>query len=336
VVVSFGDSNWLPRRNWKVLLFNVRNTNLSNGKKAKLSDAEISAALVSATKTNTDWVVPYSRFLLQWQLTSFTEEATPGNVVIYEGGYPYLDTEQMLASSGHSAFQSQYDHIFFFYPAAKASDGTAYGACCGASTGGFKTQLPNTFGVYGNWFEVAPGNSQIWLHEWLHSAEWQYGALLGWPVGIDGLHGGEEHGFTSDPVEAWLPWYRAFMSGKVSENGKLLGLTPMAYVESSPLQRSLLTRNVVSPAGKPSSVSASAGTAKVTLTWSAASGSPIGYSVKRGTVSGGPYTRIAANVSGTSYVDSTAKTGTKYRYVVVSTSRAGESANSSEVGATPK
>lgn len=335
VVVSFADSNWLARRNWKILIFNVRNTNLSNGKKGKLSDAEISAALTSATKTNNDWVIPYSRFLLQWQLTSFTEEATAGNVIIDGGGFPYLDTEQLLANSGHTAFQSQYDHIFFFYPAAKATDGTAYGACCGASTGGFKTQLPNTFGVYGNWQEAA-GSSQIWLHEWLHSAEYHYGAYMGWATGIDGLHGGEEHGFTSDPVEAWLPWYRAFMSGKVSENGKLLGLTPMAYLESSPLQRSLLSRTLVSPAGKPSSVSATAGTAKITLSWSAASGSPLGYSVKRGTTSGGPYTRIAANVTGTSYVDTTATTGTKYRYVVVSTSRGGESANSSEVSATAK
>lgn len=336
VAVSFADSNWLARRTWRVLIFNVRNANLSNGKKARLTDAEISTGLASATKTNTDWVIPYSRYLLQWQITSYTEETTPGDVIIDQGGMPFMDPERILTDSGHAAFMGQYDHIFVFYPAAKATDGSAFGNCCGASTGGFRTQLPNTFAAYANWTEGTGGNTQIWLHEWLHSAEYQYGAYMGWAIGVDGLHGAEEHGFGLDPVEGWLPWYRTFMSGKVQENGKLLGLTPMAYLESSPLQRSLFARNSVSPAGKPSSVSASAGSGKVTLSWSAASGSPVGYSVKRGTSSGGPYTRIAANISGTSYVDANVKSGTKYRYVVVSTSRGGESANSSEVSATPK
>src|SRR6185295_14331910 len=100
LAVSFKDSNWLGKRSWKVLLFNVRNANLANGKQARLTDGEISAALASARLTNTQWVVPYSRKLLDWQVTSFTEETALGDVHIDDNGFPYLDTPQMLAVSG--------------------------------------------------------------------------------------------------------------------------------------------------------------------------------------------------------------------------------------------
>jgi fibronectin type 3 domain-containing protein len=53
------------------------------------------------------------------------------------------------------------------------------------------------------------------------------------------------------------------------------------------------------------------------------------YSVKRSTVSGGPYSAIVTGLTGTSYTDSTALNGTTYYYVVTASNSAGESANSS-------
>jgi fibronectin type 3 domain-containing protein len=83
----------------------------------------------------------------------------------------------------------------------------------------------------------------------------------------------------------------------------------------------------------PAGVVASAGNAQVALTWSASTGA-TGYVVKRGTVSGGPYTQIgtptAANFSDTGLTN-----GTKYFYVVDASNSAGASANSAEVNATP-
>ena len=78
---------------------------------------------------------------------------------------------------------------------------------------------------------------------------------------------------------------------------------------------------------------ATAGNAQVALTWSASSGA-TGYYVKRSTTAGGPYMQVSALAS-TSYTDTSLSNGTKYFYVVSAYNSAGESANSTEVSATP-
>lgn len=85
----------------------------------------------------------------------------------------------------------------------------------------------------------------------------------------------------------------------------------------------------------PTNLTAIAGDSKVTLSWDAVTGA-TGYNVKRSTTAGGPYTIIATNVSGTSYVDATVTNGTTYYYVVTAVTADGESGNSNEASATPK
>ena len=71
----------------------------------------------------------------------------------------------------------------------------------------------------------------------------------------------------------------------------------------------------------------------VTLTWVASPSSVSGYNVYRGTVSGGPYTKInTALEAATNYVDNTVQSGTTYFYVVTSVDSSGvESAFSNQV-----
>ena len=71
----------------------------------------------------------------------------------------------------------------------------------------------------------------------------------------------------------------------------------------------------------------------VTLTWMASTSSLSGYNVYRGTVSGGPYTKInTALEAATSYVDNTVQPGTTYFYAVTSLDSSGlESAFSNQV-----
>jgi cellulose 1,4-beta-cellobiosidase len=83
----------------------------------------------------------------------------------------------------------------------------------------------------------------------------------------------------------------------------------------------------------PTGLTAKAGYAKVTLQWNAASGATF-YRVRRGTVSGGPYTTIAT-VTNTLWANTGLTNGTAYYYVVAGGNSAGTSGNSTEAGAAP-
>jgi fibronectin type 3 domain-containing protein len=88
-----------------------------------------------------------------------------------------------------------------------------------------------------------------------------------------------------------------------------------------------------SPPAPPSGLGATAGNAQVTLAWAASSGA-TSYRVKRATVSGGPYTVVASPTT-TSFTNTGLTNGTTYYFVVSAVNSFGESANSSQVSATP-
>lgn len=83
----------------------------------------------------------------------------------------------------------------------------------------------------------------------------------------------------------------------------------------------------------PANLKAEAGDAQVSLTWSKPAGADS-YTVKRATVSGGPYTDIAT-VSQPTYLDLDVVNDTTYYYVVNAANEVGVSPDSGEVSATP-
>ena len=83
----------------------------------------------------------------------------------------------------------------------------------------------------------------------------------------------------------------------------------------------------------PTGLTATAGDTQTSLNWTASSGA-TSYHVKRSTTSGGPYTLVSSPTS-TAFTDTGLTDGTKYYYVVSAANSVGESANSSEVNATP-
>ncbi|MBM7568380.1 GDSL-type esterase/lipase family protein [Paenibacillus sacheonensis] len=89
-----------------------------------------------------------------------------------------------------------------------------------------------------------------------------------------------------------------------------------------------------SPPAAPGSLTATAGSGQVALSWSASSGASS-YTIKRGTSSGSYGTTVASGVTSTSYADTTVSNGTTYYYVVQAANGYGTSGNSSQASATP-
>jgi fibronectin type 3 domain-containing protein len=73
-----------------------------------------------------------------------------------------------------------------------------------------------------------------------------------------------------------------------------------------------------------------------TLSWTASTSTVIGYNVYRGTVSGGPYTKINSSVDATTtFTDTSVQAGHTYFWVVTAVDSSNvESVRSSEVSAT--
>ncbi len=115
----------------------------------------------------------------------------------------------------------------------------------------------------------------------------------------------------------------------INASGQILVYaTPDQYVVLTPSTEPPAPQLPVAPG-----VYASAGNGSVSLSWT-----PVyfasGYLVKRATVSGGPYTTIAA-VADTWFDDLSAINGTRYYYVVSSVNGTYESPNSYEITAKP-
>ncbi len=81
----------------------------------------------------------------------------------------------------------------------------------------------------------------------------------------------------------------------------------------------------------PASLTASAGSEQVALSWPAVTGA-TSYTLRRSTTSGGPYTDVATGVTSTTYVNTLASGS--YYYVVAAQSACGTSSNSMQASAT--
>jgi fibronectin type 3 domain-containing protein len=118
---------------------------------------------------------------------------------------------------------------------------------------------------------------------------------------------------------------RAVIVGNSFEDGGVTnGMTSGKFVGAA----NLIT------ASPPAGLLATAGNGQLTLSWTAPLGA-TSYNLKRSLVSGGPYSTIAT-LTVTNYTDTGLTNGTIYYYVVSAVRTGGESANSSEVSATPQ
>ena len=92
---------------------------------------------------------------------------------------------------------------------------------------------------------------------------------------------------------------------------------------------------VTAPPNAPTGLNATVGTNLVSLSWTAATGIPSSYNIKRSSSSGGPYTTIdTVSVPTVTYEESIIG-GQTYYYVVSAVNVVGESADSAPVAASP-
>ncbi|WP_222429924.1 fibronectin type III domain-containing protein [Paenibacillus cremeus] len=84
----------------------------------------------------------------------------------------------------------------------------------------------------------------------------------------------------------------------------------------------------------PQSLTATAGNAQATLTWSSVTDATY-YNVYRGTANSGPFTKVATSVPGATYTNTGLTNGTTYYYYVTANNTFGESSSSNVVNATP-
>ncbi len=125
-------------------------------------------------------------------------------------------------------------------------------------------------------------------------------------LGCTLFENGDPSGWPSFELEPIAGWFRGYLVGATNEPPTPGGLT-------------------------------ASGTNLLRLSWTNVPSAPTTYNIKRSTVSGGPYTVIARNVtegvSYATYIDTNALTGATYYYVVSALNNVGESANSAEVSA---
>ncbi|MDQ0587828.1 LamG-like jellyroll fold domain-containing protein [Variovorax paradoxus] len=108
-------------------------------------------------------------------------------------------------------------------------------------------------------------------------------------------------------------------------NGDQLGFGTLTY-----------TRDPIATPVRPSGLTAWVHGSQVELSWWGCAGA-LSYSVKRATVSGGPYTTVATGIADTlTFTDSTVTPGTVYHYAVVAVAAAGEGDPSDEARAALK
>jgi len=149
--------------------------------------------------------------------------------------------------------------------------------------------------------------------------------------------------------------YRGTTSGGESATAIVSGITTTAYTDTtvtngtkyyykvaavngggtSGLSNEASATPALAAPAAPTGLTATAGNASVSLTWTASTGA-ASYNVYRGTTSGGESaTAIATGIATAAYTDTTVTNGTKYYYKVAAVNGGGTSGLSNEASATP-
>lgn len=164
-----------------------------------------------------------------------------------------------------------------------------------------------------------------WTLQWIFSGNQQISSLWGGNVSAQGES---------------ITVTNASYDGTIAAGGTVTGIGFTATYSGTNTVPTAFTLNGTlcggssnTPPSAPTGLTAKAGNQQVALSWTA-SLTASSYHVKRATTSAGAYTTVASPTS-TSFTNTGLTNGTTYYYVVSAVNSSGESANSSQVFATP-
>ncbi|HYQ26247.1 MAG TPA: LamG domain-containing protein [Polyangiaceae bacterium] len=265
VTVAFTNSSWLASRPWKVRLLEVAKADLGNGRIASLSASDLTGGEASFKETAT-WIPQFTRGTGSWSYDIEKVTDVVGKMQLEDdpnspnfNKYCKLDLSALLNQLNRGWLTSTYDAVLILFPM-WPDDGSAQNVCSGQFTytvGDGLSVIPNDWGRNQHWKEgSAQVNTQVFLHEWLHTAEYQYGGKMGWPqpLGVNyGIHASHRYGY-NETSEFYLEWYRDYMAGKLQDGpvrglvapyrDQYVGMPPMAWFESSRLTKNRLPHTV--------------------------------------------------------------------------------------------
>ncbi len=237
----------------------------------------------------------------------------------------------VVASAGNSGSSA------FSYPAAYAN------VISVAATD--RTDTLTYYSNYGSWVKVAAPGGGNTAGDYIWSTTPTYAAGGGFALNYDGLSG-TSMACPHVSGEAALIWsqnptltnaqVRDIIQSNVDPYNPYGSHTIAAGAGRINVYRALLAAGggTITIPAPPTALTAAAGSGQVSLSWNSSAGA-TSYNVKRGSVSGGPYTTVGSP-SGTTFTDTGLTNGTTYYYVVTAVNSAGESGNSNEASATPQ
>ncbi|MGC3991952.1 MAG: LamG domain-containing protein [Chthoniobacteraceae bacterium] len=179
------------------------------------------------------------------------------------------------------------------------------------------------------------GTAALPLTGWHHVAVTLAGATG--TLYVDGVQVGQNTAMTLTPSSLGATGNNYLGKSQFSSDPYLAGRVDDFRIYSRALSATeVASLMATSPAGllaTPATVTATAGTTQVALTWSTVTNA-TSYSVLRATTSGGPYTTMTTGLTSASYTDTGLTTGTTYYYVIVASSSTSQSVDSTQASAT--
>ncbi len=154
---------------------------------------------------------------------------------------------------------------------------------------------------------------------------------------LDGVQAGQNTVMTLTPSSLGNTTLNYIGKSQFSADPYLTGRVDEFRIYSRVLSATEIASLIAtSPAGlvsAPATLTATAGTTQVALSWGSVS-TATSYDVMRATASGGLYTAVTTGLTTTSYTDTGLTTGTTYYYVIIARSSTSESPNSPVASAT--